>query len=46
MRAEHYTFTSEQQAHAACRRFRRRGWTTSSPWRDQNRNWRVTVLLC
>ena len=45
MRAEHYTFTTEHPAHAAYRRFRQRGWTTSTPWQDQNRTWRITVIF-
>jgi len=46
MRAEHYTFTSEHQAHEAYRTFRQRGWTASAPWQDQHRTWRITVLFC
>ena len=45
MRAEHFSFSSEYQAQQACRRFYQRGWTASTPWQDENRTWRVTVLF-
>jgi hypothetical protein len=45
MRAEHYTFATEQQANEAITRFQRRGWTASTAWRDEHNNWRVTVLF-
>lgn len=45
MQAEHFSFSSECQAQQAYRSFRQRGWTTSTPWQDENRTWRVTVLF-
>ncbi|MCC5830155.1 MAG: hypothetical protein JJU36_11970 [Phycisphaeraceae bacterium] len=45
MRAEHYTFATEHQAEDARHRFIRRGWTVSTPWRDEYGTWRVTVLF-
>lgn len=45
MRGEHFSFSSECQAQQAYNRFRQRGWTTSTPWQDEQRTWRITVLF-